>query len=340
MTIKTGLLSALVVFTASAFELSTATVQPLDVKTTYVTEGVVEAEQSTVVAAQVAAKVVAVAVQVGDTVLPEQYLLRLDDEIAQQQLKLYQAQLKAAQAQWVITEKTLQRQRQLVQQGFIGQAALDAAVTDYQTAQAQLEVLQAQIQSRHREQEFFTLRAPYRGIISQVHTEVGAMATPGMPLLSLYQPERLRVLASLPQSKLADLSLQRVQIELPTLATATRWLTPTAMVVLPTADNRSLTQQIRLTLPTASQAIIPGLFARVHVHEAATTFKPLVIPKRAVLRRGELVAVYVVLPPYQAQLRQIRLGKAYGDQVEVLSGLSVGERIALDPDAAAHVGIH
>jgi hypothetical protein len=81
--------------------------------------------------------------------------------------------------------------------------------------------------------------------------------------------------------------------------------------------------------------LTPGTFARVQLPLAGVAASSLTVPAAAVVRRPEFNAVYVVGTDGKPQLRQVRLGRARGDAVEVLAGIVPGERIALDPVAAA-----
>ena len=153
------------------------------------------------------------------------------------------------------------------------------------------------------------------------------MATPGRPLVTLFDPASMRVIATLSQSSLRDVKLQLpVQVEVPDLK---RRLTAKQVTLVPLADSRTHTARLRLELGEAP-GLLPGQFARAWF--ATGMARKLVIPQSAVLRRSELTAVYVQIAGAQPQLRQIRTGDASGDGfVEVLSGLREGERIALDP---------
>jgi multidrug efflux pump subunit AcrA (membrane-fusion protein) len=99
--------------------------------------------------------------------------------------------------------------------------------------------------------------------------------------------------------------------------------------VIPAADPRTHTTQVRIGLPAEVRGIYPGIYARAHFVTGRKS--ALLVPRAAVIRRSELTAVYVLVEN-KPQLRQIRLGTA-GDEkaVEVLAGLKPGERVALDP---------
>jgi len=117
-----------------------------------------------------------------------------------------------------------------------------------------------------------------------------------------------------------------------------RWFSPTPAQVqrLPTVDAATHTQQLRVLLPAEYLGLAPGLFARLWLPAgSAAAAQRLFVPASAVVRRAEMTGVYVVDAKGAPQLRQVRLGRAQGANVEVLSGLAAGERIALDPQAAA-----
>jgi hypothetical protein len=107
------------------------------------------------------------------------------------------------------------------------------------------------------------------------------------------------------------------------------------MVLLPTADPSTHTRQVRLTLPADSKGLAPGMFARATFPLTRAETARITVPASSVVRRPEFSAVYVIDANGHAQLRQVRLGRTAGADVEVLAGLSPGDRIAADPVAAA-----
>jgi hypothetical protein len=110
-----------------------------------------------------------------------------------------------------------------------------------------------------------------------------------------------------------------------------------SVTVLPVADARTHSTQVRVYLPQNEAGIYPGMFVRVHFVTGKA--QKLVIPASAVLRRSEVVAVYVVDEKGVTKLRQVRLGeKVEGNMVEVLAGLNAGEKVALEPVKAGMSG--
>jgi hypothetical protein len=157
--------------------------------------------------------------------------------------------------------------------------------------------------------------------------EVGETVAPGTPLMTGFDPKDMRVVANIPQYKLAEVKAgTRVAVEIPSL---NKWIDATGITVLPSADTATHTVKVRIDLPTNLDGVIPGMFARAHF--ATGSARRLAIPASAVVRRSEITAVYVVRQD-KVSLRQIRLGPANAQGlVEVLAGLNPGDIIALDP---------
>jgi RND family efflux transporter MFP subunit len=170
--------------------------------------------------------------------------------------------------------------------------------------------------------------APYSGVVSARHVELGEMATPGRPLMTGFDPSTLRVVATVPQAQVSAIQAgAKARIEIPSLG---RWVDVKSMTIVPQADPRTHTSRVRLELPAEVRGVVPGVYARAHF--VVGKAPRLLVPRAAVLRRSEVTGVYVVDSEGRARLRQVRLGSA-GDEgsVEVLAGLKPGERVALEP---------
>ena len=301
-------------------------------------DGVVEAVRQTVIAAQVAGAVIALNVKAGDSVKAGQVLARIDAQAAIQATAASEAQVRAARASLDLAAKEFERQQQLYRRDYISQAALQRAEAQFRSAQAQVASLIAQSSATRTQSGFFIVQAPYAGIVSEVPVALGDMAMPGRPLLTLYDPAALRVTVAVPQSMAGAMTADAaIRIQLPDLGADRAWFTPSRMQLLPTSDAGTHTVQLRLDLPQSTAGVKPGLFARVWLPSAAGDTTRLEVPARAVVRRAEMTALYVLAPDGRPVLRQVRLGRVSGDTIEILSGVSAGERVALDPQAAARI---
>ncbi|MHB1429507.1 MAG: efflux RND transporter periplasmic adaptor subunit [Rhodocyclaceae bacterium] len=304
-------LALVAVLSAPSFA-QTRTLELREVATTLPAEAVIEATKQATVATQVSGRIVAVNAEPGQRVQAGQVLMRIDAREAAENVAAARAQLAQAEANFTRTQN-------LFKQKFVSQAALDAAEATLKSARAQAAAAGAG--ASHA-----TVTAPIGGIVAQRHAELGDLATSGKPLVTIFAPGGLRAIASIPQFKLKD--AQKATAARVEFTESRRWLDGTRFEVLPTIDAQSHTATARIYLPDA-EGLVPGMAARVHFVTGRA--QKLTLPPQAVLRRGEISAVYV-LKDGKPALRQVRLGEPVADgELEVLSGIAAGETVSLDP---------
>jgi RND family efflux transporter MFP subunit len=289
-------------------------VQLHDVDLGFPVEATVEAVRQATVAAQIAGRVLEVRVDAGQRVKQRELLMRIDAREAA-------GSDASARATLVQAAAAYERAKNLHAQKFISQAALDQAAAAFKAAQGAAAASDAG--ASHG-----TVMAPIAGVVAERHVEAGEMATPGKPLVTIFDPKGLRVIASLPQYKLAELKKSaRARIEFPETG---RWIDVQRVEILPTVDTRSHTATARLYLPENIEGVMPGTYVRAHFIIGKA--QKLTLPPAAVLRRGEVTAVYVLDEKGGARLRQVRLGETVaGGELEVLAGINSGERVSLVP---------
>ena len=329
---------------AAATPVPTVEARPVSATGSFELEGSLQALRQSTVAAQVGGNVVALAVKAGDRVKAGQVLARIDDRDTQAGLQRSEAGVAQAEAEFRNARLQTERTRDLRTQGFVSQAALDVAETQLKAAQAALQQAQAGRTQASLARGYTAVTAPFDAVVQATHVEAGDLATPGRALVTLYAPGELRAVAQVPSSRaaLAGAATQ-VEVQLPD----GRWVTPVTRQALPSTDAVSQTVEWRLDLaPAVSAGLQPGQNVRVRFAGApalataatADAAQRLVLPAAAVLRRGELTAVYAV-QGQQFVLKAVRLGADRGAAgVEVLAGLKPGERVALDPVKAGLTG--
>lgn len=297
----------------AAEPLPVITVKPHAVDLAFPAESLVEAVQQATVGAQIAGRVLEVKADAGQSVKKGDVLMRIDAREAAEAAR-------AAEAQYANAKVSYDRTKSLVSQKFMSSAALDKARADLDAAAANRAAAGAG-------QSHATIVAPMTGVIARRHAEMGDMATPGKPLFTIYQPGTLRVTASIPQYRLKAMrDVKTARVEFPELG---KWVDAVKVQVLPTADAATHVSQVRVNLPDVPEAT-PGMFARVHFITGQS--EKLTVPASAVLRRGEVAAVYVQTAENRLSLRQLRLGDAVGQgEIEVLAGLSAGDKVVTDP---------
>lgn len=322
-----ALLFCLMAMAQAEDKLVTVAVDYREVPQTYSADGVAEAVRQSTVSAQIGGRIKEVLFDVGDKVTRGQVIVRIDEREAAQALAGSQAQVLQAQANMQNAKANYERAKQLFAQKFISQAGLDKAQADYKIALAQAAASEAGAGQASLARGYAEVIAPYPGVVSARLVEVGEMVMPGKPLMTGFDPSGMRVVVSVPQYKLPTLgSKPVVRVEIPSL---NRWVDAAGVSVQPIADARTHSTLVRVTLPANEPGIYPGMFVRAHF--VIGQARKLVIPESAVLRRSEVVGVYVADEKGGLRLRQVRLGESMeGGMVEVQAGIKPGERIALD----------
>ena len=303
------------------------------VSTGFEMDGVIQPVRQSTVAAQASGRVVSLAVKVGDRVRSGQLLLTIDDRELVAGVQRSRALVSQSEAELRNAQLHLERTRELQAKGFVSKAALDTAENQFNGAQAGKEQASAGARQAALAQGFTRVAAPYDGWVLQTHVNLGDLAMPGTPLVTVYAPQPLRAVVQLPASR-AQAITPAAQVE---VMVGGEWVAPSSRSSMPSADPVAQTVEWRLDLgPKVSQTLLPG--AQVRVRFSGGQTQRMVLPASAVLRRGELTAVYVATAKGFV-LRAVRLGADHGVQgVEVLAGLSAGERVALDPVKAGLSG--
>jgi RND family efflux transporter MFP subunit len=313
--------------TALAHEADTAFGLTLD--------GVIQPIRQATVSVQVAGNVLALNVKAGDRVKAGQALARVDERDLQAGLQRTEAGVAQAEAEFRNARMQHDRNRELRAQGFVSQAALDVSETQMRAAQAGLAQAQAGRARAALARGFSSVAAPFDAIVLATHVEAGDLASPGRPIATVYAPGFLRAVVQVPASMAVQARQAR---DVRVLLADGRSIVPVVRAVLPSADPVSQTTEWRLDLPAelalGDAAPSPGQSVRITFSgapaAAAATSRVLSVPSAALLRRGELTAVYVVRDQGFV-LRAVRAGVDRGvGSVEVLAGLKPGERYALD----------
>lgn len=320
--------------TAGPTPVPTVVIQAKAVGAVYALDGVVQPVKQSTISAQASGRIATLLVKAGDKVRAGQLLATVDDQEALAGVQRSQAQINQADAELRNARAHLERTRELQSKGFVSKSALDIAESQYKSGLAVREQAVAAARQTTISQGFSRVSAPYDGYVLQTYAEAGDLSVPGKPLLTVYAPQPLRAVVQVPASRtVAVRTAAQTQVQMEDAQGVVQWVAPTARSAVPSADPVSQTTEWRLELPTKESAdLVPGQQVRVRFAQAQTGMVPkLLLPREALVRRGELTAVYVATPS-GFTLRAVRLGADQGaDGIEVLAGLSAGDAVALDP---------
>jgi RND family efflux transporter MFP subunit len=311
-----------------AANLTSETVAYRAVPREYQLDGVIEAINQATISAQTQGQVKEILFDVDDYVEAGSIIARIKDTEHRARVAQAAAELDSAIATLNHAREDFERIKGLFNKQAASESAMDKAIADVKSAQARVEVATAALEQANEQLTYTQVRAPYAGLVTQRHVQVGEMASPGQPLITGISLKQLRVGVDVPQNLIPAVRAgQGVRIHLPD----NQVVAATGMTVFPFADPGSNTFKVRLNLPANLANLYPGMFVKAGFLTGEK--RELAIPKSAVVQRSEVTGTYVIKEG-KVSFRQIRVGRDLGDTLVVLSGLSEGEQVALDPISA------
>lgn len=287
----------------------------------------VKASEEATLTARVPGRVSDFPVREGQRVAEGTLLVRFDAPEARRALDAARADEQAARVAATFAARQHARMESLFTAGVVAQAEREAAEAGDRGAAARL----AQAASaRESAESAFEVRAPFAGVLVRRHVDAGADVQPGAALVDLRSPGGAEVVASVPEAASNQLASARVWVQ----AGEGPWREARLLRADGMLDPATRSRTAHFA-PRDRTGLEPGAFARVRLElgepaSAAAGEAPIAVPLASIVRRGELTGVYVI-ENGRAWLRWLRLGRAQGEQVEVLSGLVRGERIVARP---------
>lgn len=281
----------------------------------------VEAKQATIISARIMARITAINVRSGDNVKQGQLLLTLEKKDLSSKARQAGEQIRAVTARLTEAKQNLERATKLQKQGLLAAADLDKARANHDALTADLAAAKQAEQEANIAENFADIRSPIDGRVVDRFAEPGDTATPGSKLLTLYNPLTLRVEAQVREQLALTLQEgQKLQVEIPALDLK---LDAELEERVPAADPGSRSFLVKVRMPFNAQ-LQPGMYARLQI--PAGELQQIRIPADRIVQVGQLDLVWV-LQDGQAYRRFVKLGNTFADDVEILSGLTAGDRI-------------
>jgi RND family efflux transporter MFP subunit len=310
---------------------------PLNVRST----GTVHARETAIVSAQVMGRIQQVMVREGDSVRAGQTLVVLDDVALRASTDQAQAAVKAAQSEEIAAQtdaklaaSTLERYKQLQAEKSVSPQEMDEVSRRAEAAAARLDAVRAQTDAARAQESgartmlgYTRLLAPFSGIVTARTADPGTMASPGVPLLQVDQTGFLQLDATVDESAISTIHKgMKAQVEIDGGNSTS--LAGTVAEIVPAADPASHSFLVKIDLPSSSQ-LRAGMYGTAEF--ANGTRRAILIPRSAVVMRGSLASAYILDGQGIAQLRSLTLGATHGSLIEVLSGISSGEKLVDAP---------
>jgi RND family efflux transporter MFP subunit len=288
--------------------------------------GTIRAREATIVSSRLLAGIETVHVRAGDQVEAGQLLVELENDDLQARLAMWQQQVQSYDVRLAQVRPQYERIKQLFDEGVSSQADLDRATADYQSLLAQLASVTASMQEAQTALNFSQITAPISGRVVDRLAEPGALATPGMGLVSIYNPGTLRIEGNVRESLALGLSLgQPLQAEVPSaggnIAAIIEEIVPEAHV-----GTRSFLIKASIA---SNPLLVPGLFARLHIPVGIE--QRIFVSQDYIREMGQLNIVWVQTAG-GARKQIVRFGPLdASNNRAVISGLQAGD-ILVHPD--------
>ncbi|HEX6823236.1 MAG TPA: efflux RND transporter periplasmic adaptor subunit [Candidatus Sulfotelmatobacter sp.] len=303
--------------------------------------GTVRAEQTSTLAAQMMGNIIEIRVHEGDRVQRGQVLAVIDESQPRAAMDraiaanhASQQQLAGAETDLSLAESTLKRFQMLYERKSLSPQEFDevrarqqAALARRDMARADQEQAKAALAQAQTMLSYTTVRAPFDAVVTEKKVDAGALASPGMPLFTVEDVRRYRLEVAVNER---DLAYVRIGQAAPVLVDAlgNSELKGKVVEVVPAADPGSRSFLVKVELPGDSR-LRSGLFG--HAEFARGQRESVLVPRTAIVERGQLQAVFVVDQYKVAALHYITLGRPVKDEVEVLAGLQDGDRLVASP---------
>lgn len=292
-------------------------------------DAVIEAVHQSTVSAQIVGRVVEINYDVDDFVPKDAVIIRVHDSEQRARVEQAQAGLQEARARLKEARDEYNRVEDIYAKKLVAQAELDKVEAALKAARARVEAAEARLTEAREQLDHTVIKAPFAGVVTERHVELGETVGVGQPLMSGFSFEHLRATTQVPQAFVTAVREHgRARLLLPSGDS----VAAESLRVFPYADAQSHAFNVRVNLPQGDHGVYPGMFVKVAFVTGVE--ERLLVPAAAVVKRSELTGVYVVDADGRVSLRQIRSGGRRDGQVEVLAGLIPGERVALDPIAA------
>ncbi|AOW20117.1 efflux RND transporter periplasmic adaptor subunit [Urechidicola croceus] len=287
--------------------------------------GKVQAENSADLSTRMMGYVNKTHVNVGDKVRKGQLLISINNSDLQAKRAQVNASITEATAAYNNAEKDYIRFKNLFADNSASQKEVDDMTAHFEMAKARLEAANQMKNEINSQFKYTNITAPFSGVITSKNIEAGDMANPGMPLISVEAPGKYEVMAMVPESEISQIK-KGTEVDV-VVKSINQTIKGKVTEVSTSAKNTGGQFLVKVALDKTDAKILSGMFTTVQfpVAKKATASTMVLIPTSAIVERGQLTGVYTVSQSNTAVLRWLRLGRTFGDNVEVLSGLSADE---------------
>jgi RND family efflux transporter MFP subunit len=270
-------------------------------------------------------------VDIGDHVTNGQVLAQIDTPELDEQFAQAQAQLDQAKASMNLAKITADRWNQLLKTASVSEQETAEKQSDYILSQANVEAAKANMNRLQDLKDYDNVTAPFSGVITTRNTDIGQLiaAGGGPELFRMAQTDPLRVYVQVPQEYVYDVASGQ-KAELTFIEKPGRSFEATVTRIAGAVDPTTRTLQVELEVPNPKGDLFAGSYASVRFSEAPT-HNALTISDNAIIFQAQGTQVAVLDGDNKVHLQDIKVGRDFGDVIEVLDGLNSNDRVVDNP---------
>lgn len=304
--------------------------------------GQVESVETATISTRVMGQIMKINVKPGDHVKAGQVLLTINNQDMSAKGAQAKAMIAEAEAHLKSAHKDYQRFTALYEQQSASAKELDNVTLHYQAALARVEAAKQMHNEVKAMMAYTSLTAPFSGVVTQKIAEEGALASPGMPLLVIEKSGSFQVSASVAESEIGKIKLNST-VRL-TIKSIGKEFDGRVSEISPSSQLSGGQYRIKVSIPESQgKDLYAGMYATVFVpvsgeENQGEESNSILVPRSAIVTKDQLNGLYTISTNNTALLRWVRLGKVYGDDVEVLSGLDKTDQFIVRADGVLYNG--
>ncbi len=323
---------------AEAVPVTVAEVDMGDSSTILAGSGQIKAVNSATLSTRIMGHVESLPVKIGQKVNKGDLLISINNVDLRAKKAQVEASITEAQVAFNNAKKDYERFQNLFRENSASQKELDDMTARYEMAKARLEAANQMKNEVNSQFAYANIRSPFSGVVTNTYIDEGDMANPGVPLVSVESPGGFEVEAKVAENNISAIEVgTKAHILVKALDTT---ITGKVSELSASAQNTGGQYVMKVVLDKTDAKILSGMYATVRLEaENESDGKTVVtVPSEVLVHKGQLTGVYTLGQDNVALLRWLRLGENFGDEVEVLSGLSKGDQYIVSAEGKLYNG--
>jgi RND family efflux transporter MFP subunit len=300
--------------------------------------GKIESKETALISTRVMGVITSIKVKPGDKVQKGQLLVTISSADILAKRSQAQAMVEEAEAALKDAQKDYERFAELYKQNSVSEKEFENVKLNFNSISAKAEAARQVQREADAMLSYTNLTAPFSGVITQRDSDAGSMANPGVPILMMEQSGSYQITASVSETDIAN--VREGAQALITIKSSGRTFDGRVTEVSPSSQFSGGQYSIKVSIPDReNDGLYSGMYVSVSLQApGAMPNNMVLVPASAIVSKDQLTGLYTITEDKTAVLRWVRLGKAHGNQVQVLSGLSQDEKYVLESEGRLYNG--